>query len=71
MASFFNFFDLGIGGGSLFLGLVATLVFYQAVYLVTSIVIGIFLAIYVTYIMVNRRTAINSVEKEQISSNNL
>ncbi|WP_066047839.1 MFS transporter [Robertmurraya korlensis] len=49
MASFFNFFDLGIGGGSLVLGLVATVASYQAVYLVATIVFILFLVIYVVY----------------------
>ncbi|MFC4324234.1 MFS transporter [Litchfieldia salsa] len=49
MATFFNFFDLGIGGGSFILGLFATVASYQAVYLVASIVYGVVLVIYVVY----------------------
>jgi len=49
MATFFNFFDLGIGGGSFILGLVATVTSYQTVYLVASIVYGMVLVIYVVY----------------------
>ncbi|MBP3953611.1 MFS transporter [Bacillus suaedae] len=49
MATFFNFFDLGIGGGSFILGLVATVTSYQTVYLVASIVSGMVLVIYVVY----------------------
>ena len=52
MASFFNFFDLGIGGGSFVLGLVATVASYQAVYLVATIVYGMALVIYVVYVVV-------------------
>ncbi|MFC4401629.1 MFS transporter [Gracilibacillus xinjiangensis] len=52
MASFFNFFDLGIGGGSFILGLVATVTSYQTVYLVASIVYGMVLVIYVAYVVV-------------------
>ncbi|MGM0900381.1 MAG: MFS transporter [Bacillota bacterium] len=52
MASFFNFFDLGIGGGSFILGLVATVTSYQTVYLVASIVYGMVLVIYVVYVAV-------------------
>ncbi len=51
MASFFNFFDLGIGGGSFILGLVATVASYQAVYLVAIIVYGMVLVIYVVYVV--------------------
>jgi predicted MFS family arabinose efflux permease len=47
MATFFNFFDLGIGGGSFVLGLVAAVASYQAVYMVASIVYGVLLVIYV------------------------
>lgn len=36
MATFFNFFDLGIGGGSLILGVIATLISYQAIYFVAA-----------------------------------
>jgi len=56
MASFFNFFDLGIGGGSFFLGLVATVTSYQTVYLVASIVYGMVLAIYALYVMMKGKT---------------
>lgn len=55
MASFFNFFDLGIGGGSFILGLVATVASYQAVYLVASIVYGVVLGIYVVYSVIKRQ----------------
>ncbi|WP_163581316.1 MFS transporter [Gracilibacillus saliphilus] len=55
MASFFNFFDLGIGGGSFILGLIATLASYQAVYLVASIVYGVVLGIYVVYFVIKRQ----------------
>ncbi|NAP01638.1 MFS transporter, partial [Halomonas sp. MG34] len=50
MASFFNFFDLGIGGGSVILGLVATAASYQAIYLVASIVYGVLLVVYIVYL---------------------
>lgn len=46
MASFFNFFDLGIGGGSMILGLVASLYSYQLVYYIAIAVMGLFLFLY-------------------------
>ncbi|MBU7595738.1 MFS transporter [Metabacillus halosaccharovorans] len=52
MASFFNFFDLGIGGGSFVLGLVATVTSYQTVYFVAAIVFVMVLVIYVVYVVV-------------------
>lgn len=55
MASFFNFFDLGIGGGSFILGLVATVGSYQAIYLFASIVYGVVLVIYVGYVVLKGR----------------
>ncbi|GAB2551496.1 MFS transporter [Gracilibacillus alcaliphilus] len=54
MASFFNFFDLGIGGGSFILGLVATVTSYQTIYLVASITYGVVLVIYIAYAVVKR-----------------
>ncbi|WP_220036952.1 MFS transporter [Paenibacillus sambharensis] len=50
MASFFNFFDLGIGGGSFILGLVAAELSYQAIYIVASIVYALVLVVYIGYI---------------------
>lgn len=55
MATFFNSFDLGIGGGSFILGLVATVASYQAVYLVASIVYGLVLVIYLVYLVRKRQ----------------
>ncbi|WP_010278173.1 MFS transporter [Paenibacillus senegalensis] len=55
MASFFNFFDLGIGGGSLILGFIATIASYQAIYFVASAVYGLFLVIYAAYLIVKRK----------------
>lgn len=55
MASFFNFFDLGIGGGSLLLGLVATVASYQAIYLVGTAVYGVLLAIYLVHLSMKKR----------------
>ncbi|SFL73398.1 Predicted arabinose efflux permease, MFS family [Gracilibacillus orientalis] len=68
MASFFNFFDLGIGGGSFILGLMATVSSYQAVYGVTTIVYGIFLLIYVVSIAIKGQSEKNSGKSDQVSS---
>lgn len=52
MASFFNFFDLGIGGGSLLLGMVASAFSYTLVY---YIAIGIFVVYILFYLVYSRR----------------
>lgn len=49
MASFFNFFDLGIGGGAMILGAVASLLSYSVVYYISIGVMGIFLLLYLAY----------------------
>lgn len=46
MASFFNFFDLGIGGGAMVLGLVASAYSYDLVYDIAIVVMIIFLLLY-------------------------
>ncbi|MFD2655636.1 MFS transporter [Gracilibacillus thailandensis] len=68
MASFFNFFDLGIGGGSFILGLMANVSSYQAVYGVATIVYVVFLLIYVISISIKRQSEKNSGESDQVSS---
>ncbi|MBZ6489471.1 MFS transporter [Priestia aryabhattai] len=54
MSSFFNFFDLGIGGGSLLLGIVATLFTYQIIYLIAIFMYVTFLILYIGYIKMRR-----------------
>ncbi|MGO4528611.1 MFS transporter [Paenibacillus sp. 2TAF8] len=49
MASFFNFFDLGIGGGSLVLGLVASAFSYTVVYTISIAVLMIYILLYSVY----------------------
>jgi predicted MFS family arabinose efflux permease len=49
MASFFNFFDLGIGGGSLVLGLVASAFSYTVVYTISIAVLVIYILLYSVY----------------------
>ncbi|MCR6096378.1 MFS transporter [Salipaludibacillus agaradhaerens] len=55
MATFFNFFDFGIGGGSLLLGLVAAATSYQAIYIVTILVYILFFMMYVVYLIVKKQ----------------
>ncbi|MFD2828918.1 MFS transporter [Corticicoccus populi] len=59
MASFFNFFDIGIGGGSLILGIIADALSYQAIYLVATVIYIIFLIIYLIHVVLNRRPNVN------------
>ncbi|WP_145332406.1 MFS transporter [Paenibacillus xylanexedens] len=49
MASFFNFFDLGIGGGSLLLGLIASAFSYTMVYAVSIAVLVVYILLYLVY----------------------
>jgi predicted MFS family arabinose efflux permease len=49
MASFFNFFDFGLGGGAIILGIVAEAFSYQAVYYVAIVAYILFLLIYFIY----------------------
>ena len=69
MASFFNFFDLGIGGGSFILGIVATVTSYQTVYLVAAIVYAMVLVIYVFYIAVKGKSNSHHGETVQVDNN--
>lgn len=49
VATFFNCFDLGIGGGSLLLGTLAGITSYQSMYLISSILVVIYLVIIIGY----------------------
>ncbi|MEK4563304.1 MFS transporter [Alkalihalobacillus sp. FSL R5-0424] len=49
MASFFNFFDLGIGGGSILFGFVATIYSYQTLYLIAGLTYVLFIFVYSVY----------------------
>ncbi|WP_145408311.1 MFS transporter [Paenibacillus xylanexedens] len=49
MASFFNFFDLGIGGGSLVLGVVASAFSYTMVYAISIGIFVVYILLYLIY----------------------
>lgn len=55
MGTFFNFFDMGIGGGSLLLGVVATVYSYQALYIASIFVYLLFLLLYILFICSKRK----------------
>lgn len=69
MASFFNFFDLGIGGGSLILGFIAAAVSYQAIYIVTASIYGVFLVTYLVYFI--RKKKPNKNEDQSIKAKSI
>lgn len=60
MSTFFNFFDFGIGGGSLFLGILATNFSYGVVYLVGIAFYIAFLMLYL-YIVYNLKKENSSI----------
>ncbi|MDM5300644.1 MFS transporter [Bacillus subtilis] len=55
MGTFFNFFDMGIGGGSLLLGVVATIYSYREIYIVSILVYLLFLLLYILFICSKRK----------------
>jgi len=55
MGTFFNFFDMGIGGGSLLLGVVATIYSYRELYIVSILVYLLFLLLYILFICFKRK----------------
>jgi MFS family permease len=54
-AMFFNSFDLGIGGGSVVLGVVAAKTGYASIYLVSSFIMALFLIIYSAVFFMNKQ----------------
>ncbi|GGN94703.1 MFS transporter [Saccharibacillus kuerlensis] len=62
MASFFNFFDLGIGGGAMILGMVASAFSYEVVYNIAIAVMIVYLLLYAGYAI---RTGKKKVELSQ------
>ncbi|WP_051542094.1 MFS transporter [Clostridium lundense] len=53
-ATFYNAFDLGIGGGTIILGLVVQLTSYSDMFLYSSLLFVVYLIIYVSYLIKNR-----------------
>ncbi|KAB2335121.1 MFS transporter [Bacillus mesophilum] len=73
MATFYNFFDLGIGGGAMLLGLVAAAASYQEIYLVATITYIVFLATYMIYLLSKRqisKVGMKNDKKENTASGN-
>lgn len=57
MATFFNCFDLGIGGGSLILGLAAVATgSYQIIYIIATLIYVVLLVIYMVHLIVKRKS---------------
>lgn len=57
MATFFNCFDLGIGGGSLILGLAAVATgSYQIIYIIAALIYVVLLVIYMVHLIVKRKS---------------
>ncbi|MEW5069255.1 MFS transporter [Bacillus subtilis] len=55
MGTFFNFFDMGIGGGSLLLGVVVTIYSYRELYIASILVYLLFLLLYILFICSKRK----------------
>ncbi|MDR6718323.1 MULTISPECIES: MFS transporter [Paenibacillus] len=62
MASFFNFFDLGIGGGSLILGVVASAFSYTVVYAVSIGIFVVYILLYLVYSQKQQRYTARQLE---------
>lgn len=62
MASFFNFFDLGIGGGSLILGVVASAFSYTVVYAISIVIFVVYILLYLVYSQKQQRYTAHQLE---------
>ncbi|WP_336765124.1 MFS transporter [Paenibacillus sp. USHLN196] len=62
MASFFNFFDLGIGGGSLILGVVASAFSYTVVYAISIVIFVVYILLYLVYSQKQQRYTARQLE---------
>ncbi|MCP1185935.1 MFS transporter [Paenibacillus sp. 1781tsa1] len=62
MASFFNFFDLGIGGGSLILGVVASAFSYTVVYAISIGIFVVYILLYLVYSQKQQRYTARQLE---------
>ncbi|MEC0235542.1 MFS transporter [Paenibacillus kribbensis] len=61
VGSFYNFFDLGIGSGSLVLGAVAGLTSYSTMYLFSTLLIAAYLIIFVIYSVLDKKKSRNTL----------
>lgn len=61
VGSFYNFFDLGIGGGSLILGMIAGLTSYKTMYLFSTLLIAAYLIIFVVYSVLDKKKSRNTL----------
>lgn len=50
-ATFYNSLDIGVGGGAIVLGILAEKSGYASIYLHSAVVIGVFLTIYILYLL--------------------
>lgn len=68
-ATFYNFFDLGIGGGALLLGFIAGLTDYSTMYLYSSLCFVLFLVVYLFYIRRERgaKYAVSAADSETLN----
>ncbi|MEH7176986.1 MFS transporter [Neobacillus vireti] len=66
MASFFNFFDFGLGGGAIILGIVAEAFSYQAVYYIAIVAYLLFLLIY--FISASKKRGIIQKSNDKVST---
>lgn len=57
-AMFFNSFDLGIGGGSAILGLIAVKTSYSSIYLFSAFVMVFFLLVYCSVLFINKQNLV-------------
>ncbi|KAF6562845.1 MFS transporter [Paenibacillus sp. EKM202P] len=61
VGSFYNFFDLGVGGGSLILGMAAGLTSYKTMYLFSTLLIAVYLIIFVVYSVLDKKKSRNTL----------
>jgi predicted MFS family arabinose efflux permease len=59
-AMFFNSFDLGIGGGSAVLGLLAAKTTYGTIYLFSALVMVFFLLVYCSNLYLNKQNMVRT-----------
>ncbi|WP_082208366.1 MFS transporter [Paenibacillus dauci] len=63
MASFFNFFDLGIGGGAVILGMLASAFSYKLVYDIAIVVMVAYLLMYAGYAIHTGKKKAEAIQK--------